>query len=102
MKKFPWVSAVFAAAFLMIQSAASADLISGKIEGETQGGDSLKITSENPVTQTQETLAVSVDDSTAYTGVNKEDLKEGDKVVVEAVQDESGALKAEAVNAVQM
>lgn len=93
---------VFAAAFFALQGAASADLISGKVDTITEGENALAVTTENPVTQTEETVNVMLDEATEYTGIAKEDLKEGDKVLVEAVTDESGAVKAEAVNAVQI
>lgn len=102
MKKISTLSVVFAAAFFAVQGMASADLISGKIDGQPEGENALAVTTENPVTQTEETLQVAVDETTQYTGAVKEELKEGDKVLVEAVKDEEGGLKAEAVNAVQI
>lgn len=93
---------VFAAAFFALQGTASADLISGKVDAIAEGENALAVTTENPVTQTEETVNVALDEATEYTGIAKEELKEGDKVLVEAVTDESGAVKAEAVNAVQM
>lgn len=102
MKKIQTLSVVFAAAFFALQGIASADLISGKVDAIAEGENALVVTTENPVTQTEETVNVAIDEATEFTGTAKEDLKEGDKVLVEAVTDESGAVKAEAVNAVQM
>ncbi len=104
MKKYQILSIVMAGAFLVFQGQASAELISGKVDSVTEAKDSLKVTTENPVTQTEEAVKVGLDQATEFTGVAAaEELKAGDGVVVDAEKDETtGELKAEAVNATKI
>ena len=104
MKKFQILSIVMAGAFLVFQGQASAELISGKVDSVTEAKDSLKVSTENPVTKTTEEVKVGIDQATEYTGVAApEELKKGDGVVVDAKKDEAtGVLKAEGVNATKM
>lgn len=101
MKKIPALPVIFTALFFALQSPASAELISGKIDTLSKSGQELTVTVENPVTQTEETVLITLDETTEYTGAEKGDLKKGGRVLVEASKEDSGRLKASSVNAVQ-
>ena len=88
MKNMKLAIAILIATFVVFQGAGYADLVKGNVVSTDIAAKSLTISRLNATTGAQEQVAVSVTDTTAFSGVaSLAELKAGDEVWVDATED---------------
>ena len=88
MKKMQLAMAILLATFVLYQGAAYAKMVSGKVVSADAIANTLTLSEKNALTGADENVVISVNGTTAYSGVlGLADLKADDEVSVEAEED---------------
>ncbi len=90
MKKAIMLSFVLAIA-CVFAGAAMAETVKGSVSKVDKAGKKIEVSKTNATTGAAEVVLIDVNDATGYTGVTTiDEVKEGNKVTIEAVTDATG------------